>query len=381
MSRQGSQSPTEDLKYVARKILFKLRGGQEQGSPARSSPPSRFSQGVRRVLAGIFARPTSSLDEFFSSREGRTLVLQTSASTCAGRGKRENEDSFLISPDNMCIGVADGVGSSAEPALYSRALMSAANYARYLYDCSPVQMLQYANERVDYDGTSTACVIALRSEVDHASGMGRAVLEACNLGDSGFLVLDATRAAPCTPLNSLLKAFEPNRGINIVCKSRAQYHPSIFWPRAPYQLGPGPSYSWLEKDAPEDADEYVIPVEEGYIVVLATDGLWDNCSDGDVIREVARHIRPYGAFDTQQCAGGLRRLAYNRSMDGWRESPYLREKQLELRTRAAMGIALAGKPCPAPLSCLKWLISHSPIAEKGKEDDITVLVSSIQCAR
>ena len=375
MSGEVSQSRTTGPKALTEKILFAWRGqGPVEQATSRVKSALR---GVRRALSGVLARPSSSLDKLLSASDGRTLFLQTSASTCAGRGKKENEDAFFISPDNLCIGVADGVGSSAEPALYSRALMSAANYARYLYGCPPLEMLRYANDRADFDGTSTACVIALQSEDDYEKG--RSSLVASNIGDSGFLVLDASRAAPNTPLNTVLKLLDPTRGVNIVCRSRAQYHPSIAWPRAPYQLGPGPSYPWSDRDVPDDADEYVIPVEEGYIIVLATDGLWDNCSDLEVVREVARHVRPHGSFDAQRCAGGLRRLACHRSTDRWRESPYLLEKQLELRTRALMGISLAGNPCPAAISCLNWLVSHSPISEKGKVDDVTVVVSAV-CA-
>ncbi|KAJ8508007.1 hypothetical protein ON010_g18912 [Phytophthora cinnamomi] len=97
-------------------------------------------------------------------------------------------------------------------------------------------------------GSTTACIVRLKQSPE-----GKPVLEYSNLGDSGFVVI---------------------RNGEIIFRSRFQYYG-----RAPYQLAKIPlrfkQYGAIENH-PDDADSGEIDVQDGDLVVLATDGVWDN---------------------------------------------------------------------------------------------------------
>jgi len=77
-------------------------------------------------------------------------------------------------------------------------------------------------------------------------------LRIANLGDGGVVVV---------------------RGDEIIFRSEEQQHSFNF----PFQLGTG------SKDSPADADSFTVKVEEGDIVVVASDGLFDNVFDDEIV--------------------------------------------------------------------------------------------------
>lgn len=94
-------------------------------------------------------------------------------------------------------------------------------------------------------GSSTACVLILNRE--------NSTVYTANIGDSGFIVV---------------------RKGAIVHRSEEQQH----YFNTPFQLSlppPGHGDNVLS-DSPESADTYSFPVEEGDVVLVATDGVFDN---------------------------------------------------------------------------------------------------------
>eukprot|EP01113_Clastostelium_recurvatum_P003657 TRINITY_DN1159_c0_g1_i1.p1 TRINITY_DN1159_c0_g1~~TRINITY_DN1159_c0_g1_i1.p1 ORF type:complete len:424 (-),score=96.15 TRINITY_DN1159_c0_g1_i1:138-1409(-) len=222
------------------------------------------------------------------------------------------EDAYFLSGDRKTIGVADGVGGWAEvgvdPSEYSRSLMEgarlSADAATLPHERDPVEIMceayRYASQ---VKGSSTCCIVTLDG----------CYLSTANLGDSGFMVV---------------------RGSEIVFRTKEQQHSFNF----PYQLGTGSS------DLPEHADHYSIPVQEGDLVILGSDGLWDNLYDHEVVDVVEK-----SAGDPVKTAQMIARRAFLVGNSKTILSPFARSAQ-EAGYLFTLG---------------------------GKLDDITVLVSKI----
>lgn len=162
------------------------------------------------------------------------------------------EDAYFLSDDMKVIGVADGVGGwgdiGVDPALYSRALMEGAKMsANSSQQREPVDIMQDGYQYSTYvQGSSTCCVVSLNG----------VHLSAANLGDSGFMVV---------------------RGAEIVFRTKEQQHSFNF----PYQIGTGSA------DKPEHSQRLAVEVQPGDLIIVGTDGLWDNLFDDDIMEVIA----------------------------------------------------------------------------------------------
>jgi protein phosphatase PTC7 len=230
------------------------------------------------------------------------------------------EDASFIGADGLSVGVADGVGGWAEQGIdagiYARMLMSHAQRAaealtaeaaaaaapaapgtpgredapaaasedaevQRLAALAPMRVLLKAHAATRVQGSSTALVMLLRGGTLHAA----------NLGDSGFMIL---------------------RGGRIVFKSQAQQHCFNF----PYQIGAGPS------DPPSAAQLYALPVQQGDVIVAATDGLWDNVFESEIAALVRAELDA-----GRGCAGAAARCAvaaHVRGADPRADTPFAR---------------------------------------------------------
>ncbi|KAF9574556.1 hypothetical protein EC968_006169 [Mortierella alpina] len=165
---------------------------------------------------------------------------------------------------------------SANPALYSRKLMHYAFLELEKYDnieeeafydyfnVNPVQILQKSYDQSARDakqegliGSSTACLAILRDDE----------LRIANLGDCGVSII---------------------RRNEFIFRTEEQQHSFNY----PYQLGTGST------DSPTDAQVFTVKVESGDIVVMGTDGIFDNLFDEDILEEVVRCVN--GGVDPNQ---------------------------------------------------------------------------------
>ncbi|KAF9904831.1 hypothetical protein BX616_001158, partial [Lobosporangium transversale] len=243
------------------------------------------------------------------------------------------EDAFfhVSTPSRVALGVADGVGGWSEmgvdPALFSWALMNnAENIARLTDNIPPTAVsesgasadptLAAGGERRILDaqtildgayselvqsgtveaGSSTACILSLCKLTG--------TLKASNLGDSAFLLIRDNRC---------------------IYESPSQQH---FW-NCPYQLtvlppklrqqqhnrqGPGDNTEHTDsdndvhhssnvpkakaaakkkayvQDLPKDAVQTTHQLQDGDVIVLATDGFWDNVFTKEAIELVDREL-------------------------------------------------------------------------------------------
>ena len=191
------------------------------------------------------------------------------------------------------LGIADGVGgwadSGVDPADYSRGLMKNCHEAALADETlsDPVEILKSGHEGMDeVRGSSTACVISLSD--CHA--------RTANLGDSGFLVY---------------------REGHVIYRSQEQTH----YFNCPFQLGTN------SQDRPQDADTARIELQKGDVLLMGTDGLFDNVFDQQLLSLLKHGIQsagPGGALDAdpQKIADNLADTAFHISQSTTGTTPF-----------------------------------------------------------
>ncbi|KAL2635778.1 hypothetical protein R1flu_007257 [Riccia fluitans] len=220
--------------------------------------------------------------------DGKSLKLLSGACNLPhpDKVKTGGEDAYFICPDKQVVGVADGVGGWADLGIdageYARELMSQALIAvreEPQGSINPARVLEKAHAKTKCRGSSTACILALSDSV----------LEAANLGDSGFVILRNSRT---------------------VFKSPAQQHQF----NIPFQLESGGS------DPPSAAQVFSIDVAVGDVIVAGTDGLFDNLYDSELTTAVVQAVR--SGMGPQVTAQNVADLARTRAQDRNRQTPF-----------------------------------------------------------
>lgn len=166
-----------------------------------------------------------------------------------GKINKAGEDALLVSKCKKCLGVFDGVGEWAlhgvDSSQYSSKLASS---AKAIFEKETLQDPEALMQRAYEDargivGTSTGCIVIVQGNK----------FRACNLGDSGFIII---------------------RDQKVFASSRSQ---QVSW-NCPFQMGTDSSHN------PKDhGDSYSYDLKKNDIIVLATDGLWDNLSNPEII--------------------------------------------------------------------------------------------------
>ncbi|KAL3583601.1 hypothetical protein D5086_014662 [Populus alba] len=197
------------------------------------------------------------------------------------------EDAHFICKDEQVIGIADGVGGWADVGVnageFSRELMShSVNAIQEEPNGSidPARVLEKAHANMKAKGSSTACIIALKSEGLHA----------INLGDSGFMVV----RDGCT-----------------IFESPVQQHGFNFT----YQLETGNG-----GDLPSSGQVFTIPVAPGDVIIAGTDGLFDNLYNNEVTAVVVHATRT--GLGPEATAQKIAALARQRALDTNRQTPF-----------------------------------------------------------
>jgi protein phosphatase PTC7 len=161
------------------------------------------------------------------------------------KADRGGEDGFFINDELSALGIADGVGSwysrGVDPGIYARKLMQLTEAAIQAGQRDPVKALREAYDGNKERGTSTACVAVLND----------GQLNSVNVGDSGFIII---------------------RESQVVQSRQITIHSFNF----PFQLGQS------SPDRPQDGliDDFELKPED--IIIMGTDGLWDNLFEEQV---------------------------------------------------------------------------------------------------
>ncbi|KAH8417062.1 hypothetical protein KR222_002489, partial [Zaprionus bogoriensis] len=257
---------------------------------------------------------------------------ETKRPTKADQRDRFGEDSWFVSstPKAEVIGVADGVGgwrhAGIDSGAFARELMywCRSNALRADFDGKDMRQLlvksfaQMKRQSKNVWGSSTACLVALnRSDC---------TLHTANLGDSGFLVLRDNR---------------------VVLKSDEQQHEF----NTPFQLSvpPNAHSASVYCDDPELATATQMPLQAGDLVLLATDGLFDNVPENMLVRVLKSVCGVTCRRQLQMVADGLVEWANELSHDTSYQSPF------SLKARA----------------------NNFDYSSGGKPDDITVILATV----
>ena len=200
--------------------------------------------------------------------------------TVRGDAGDAGEDAYFIAPwaapglhpGCLAVGVADGVYMWREQGIdagaFSRALCAAAaEGARLGVAPTPLRLLQAAYSRLAaaaLQGSCTICVVL----VDAARGL----LRSANVGDSGYLLM-AAGARGAGPA-AAQAAWHPS---GVTYRSPHQEHEF----GRPYQLG-----HHAASDRPEDAMLHTARLAPGDVLILGSDGLWDNLHDVEIAERV-----------------------------------------------------------------------------------------------
>ena len=220
--------------------------------------------------------------------------------------KNTGEDAFFV--EGNTIGVFDGVSGAFEtrgvdPRRYSQVLAAKTrDNVRQLGSAQVVKAAIEAAESNPEVGASTACVVGM-------DVYGRVF--GINLGDSGVRVV---------------------RDNKCVFRTREQQH---FF-NCPYQLGTD------SEDSLRMGQNVQTKVRVGDYLVVATDGLFDNCPDQDIVSVCQQ------GGDAMEIAEQLGDIANERAQDPSYKSPFM---------AAALDAGV------------QW--------QGGKPDDITVVVARI----
>lgn len=208
------------------------------------------------VGESVFVKRASSTASHHDS--GPRFRLHSGAASIPHPEKADKggEDAIFVSVDNCAVGVFDGVGGWAEvgvdPGIYSKNLAMECGVAyEKLGAESPCQLMDHAWSKSHHiTGSSTACCVTLSGNI----------LRAANLGDSGFLIV---------------------RNGSLLYRQKEQQHSF----NCPYQLGTN------SQDKPSDSDLYELEVEHGDVIVVGTDGVFDNVFTDDLVAIVVEGIK------------------------------------------------------------------------------------------
>mmetsp|Transcript_7917 Transcript_7917/g.14774 ORF Transcript_7917/g.14774 Transcript_7917/m.14774 type:complete len:347 (+) Transcript_7917:27-1067(+) len=205
--------------------------------------------------------------------------------------------------NSLTMGVADGVsGWSADgvdPALYAQELSHHGEVAAKnssIFEDDPFNILDYAHSNSLALGSSTFTIANLTSKPADKSSNGKAiaVLKWSNVGDSG------------------VKVF---RYGSVVASSPVQEH----YFNCPRQLANPKKVK--ECDTPDVADGDEVQLQRGDVVVLATDGVFDNMYDKEIGGIVVRHSRK----SANDMAEKIALKASTNSRNKKYESPFAKE--------------------------------------------------------
>lgn len=140
-------------------------------------------------------------------------------------------------------------------------------------------------------GSSTACVLILNRETS--------TVYTANIGDSGFMVI---------------------RKGEIVHKSDEQQH----YFNTPFQLSlpPPGNANRVLSDSPDAADRNSFPVEDGDVILVATDGVFDNVPKNLLLETLKGVQGEKDAVKLQMTANSIALMARSLSFDSEFMSPF-----------------------------------------------------------
>ncbi len=232
------------------------------------------------------------------------------------QSKRKTGGEDALSYHDGMICVADGVGGwnemGIDPSKYSNELCENVKREYLLfghkYDYNPKTIFVEAAKKTQSQGSSTFCMCSLDFEKNY--------LHTINMGDSGYMVIRdvAIKSRPQSTYEKALteKGEEEPVDLKILYKSEEQQHQFNF----PYQVG-------THGDPPEECEVKVHEFKENDIIVLGTDGLWDNIFEDQILSVIKPFYQAdYKIKDLNIVANLLAELTEKLSLSPKYKSPF-----------------------------------------------------------
>jgi protein phosphatase PTC7 len=202
------------------------------------------------------------------------------------------EDAYAVHDGMLCV--ADGVGgwneSGVDPSKYSNELCANV-YNEFLrhghkYFSQLKNIFAEACAKTFSIGSCTfvMCTLDLEKEYIHT----------LNLGDSGYMLIRGHKEKISNSNKTLQKIIKNEKVecLEILHKSEEQQHSFNF----PFQVG-------TEGDSPYDSHINTHQIRENDIIILATDGLWDNLFENQILQI----LQPY--YENSQVLRDLNSIA------------------------------------------------------------------------
>nr|CAG4717762.1 unnamed protein product [Naegleria fowleri] len=219
-------------------------------------------------------------DEKLYGGEDAFFIQDNNDMTC-------HNNPYKVDPANsvQCVGVADGVGGwsqyGRDSSLMSRQLMQNC-YFYTLYNgkeyADPVKLIERSysdiiEKKQVLAGSTTCCVLIL----DETNGL----LKSAYIGDSGFLVMRRRQQQHQTDGTPSKGSYE------VIYRSTPQQH----YHNAPYQLAVIPEFlRGRFDDSPKDAVCHSLKLCNGDLIIVGTDGLFDNLYDHQIVEFVNQNL-------------------------------------------------------------------------------------------
>ncbi|XP_042395064.1 probable protein phosphatase 2C BIPP2C1 [Zingiber officinale] len=300
-------SDSEDIKYVALEEIPSWEDNSDNSDSSGSVIEAETAVEGNHQESGADESPDrvdqAPADLLFLS-SGASILPHPSKALTGG------EDAYFVS-SNSWFGVADGVGQwsleGINAGLYARELMESCQRFVSKYEgCNPNEILVKSAAEASSPGSSTVLVGYFDGQDLHVA----------NIGDSGFIVI---------------------RNDTVFRKST----PMVYGFNFPLQIERG-------EDPTRYIETYKIGLDEGDVIVTATDGLFDNLYEQEIAAIVFKSLQ--ASLKPREVAEYLAKRAQEVGRSATARSPFA-------------DAALA---------------SGYPMFTGGKLDDVTVIVSIVQ---
>jgi protein phosphatase PTC7 len=337
---------------------------------ATTPHPDKIKEGARAKISRNFGYGGE--DAYFIEYDGKN----------SDTNDNNNNNNNSESSGELGLGVADGVymwrWEGVDAGLYSRALLrecakkfltsNITSSSSEFNGEKPASILKLAYEEVTMNKVkgSTTCVLLT---LDPRLG----VLNAANIGDSGYLVARLVLnpqeiisnnnnnnnkvIIPSATASDLNNNYNDNNNNNNSKSSKGRFIAHRSPPQEhdfgrPFQLGHHDA-----TDQPSDAMLSSFFLEDDDIIVVGTDGLWDNLSEREILNVIENQFddetinkEMSGRKKVDLCAKELTKRAFDTANDRSRTTPY------SLAATEHFDMVYSG----------------------GKKDDITVLVCKVK---
>lgn len=303
---------------------------------------------------------------------GRRFKLSCAATQIPHPKKAESggEDSLFLCSAGTAVGVADGVGEWAwrfglNPRAFADELMQGACFAGESTRDHPFLRAEDRASRMLREGygttTSFGSATAIVAAMDPG---GRPELGVASLGDSGLRVIRCNRQGGADSAPKIMhRTTEQQHSFNCPYQLSRLPGEADF----PQLLAQGQTAlvkalrSSPKQDSPQHADLYTFPVQEGDLVVLGSDGLFDNIHDHELCQLVALSLpRAEAKTGEGQLSAGTAQVDPQGLAKGIAQAAFLRSQDPTLRTPFSVHARDAG-------------FFHTG----GKMDDISVVVAKV----